>query len=261
MTNTQRRSLYVRRIAVGNWRTEVGSLVRHGWCRENLYRKQPTHSRRFCIGATLRVEYSNPIRRTLALAATVQFLSKRGRAALVEVRAQGGNFVRQDSVVFGGCMSHNERVKHAKPAREQDRCGHRKKENKPKGDGAALCARRHFSLCLELFFVQSSSNHRGRSRRGRKNLMCVKNITDAANGVDQFVLEWIVHLCAQAPHHHVNDVRFGLESDVPHIFCNLSARHHFTCRANQMREQQKFLRSKIERNARAHGPVMSHVHV
>src|ERR1051326_5720708 len=239
MANSQRRSLYVRRIAVGNWRTEVGSLVRHGWCRENLYRKQPTHSRRFCIGATLRVEYSNPIRRTLALAATVQFLSKRGRAALVEVRAQGGNFVRQDSVVFGGCMSHNERVKNAKPAREQDRCGHRKKENKPKGDGAALCARRHFSLCLELFFLQSSSNHRGRSRRGRKNLMCVKNITDAANGVDQFVLE----------------------SDVPHIFCNLSARHHFTCRANQMREQQKFLRSKIERNARAHGPVMSHVHV
>jgi hypothetical protein len=36
----------------------------------------------------------------------------------VEVRAQSGNFVCEDSVIFGGCVPDNQRVKNAKPAGE-----------------------------------------------------------------------------------------------------------------------------------------------
>src|SRR4029077_681739 len=41
---------------------------------------------------------------------------------------------------------------------------------------------------------------------------------------------------------------------------NLSARYHFTCGANQMSEQQKFLRREIEWHAGACGLMPSHVH-
>jgi hypothetical protein len=62
----------------------------------------------------------------------------------VEVRAQSGDFVCQHSVVFGERVSDNERVKHAKPADEQEHCRHRKKQNKPGGDGTwFICASCH----------------------------------------------------------------------------------------------------------------------
>src|SRR5437660_7408124 len=77
-------------------------------------------------------------------------------------------------------------------------------------------------------------------------LVRFENITDAADGVDELDLEWVVHFRAQPAHNDVNHVRGSFESDFPHVFCNLSARHDFATRANQMSEHKKFLRRKIE---------------
>ena len=55
-----------------------------------------------------------------------------------------------------------------------------------------------------------------------------ENITHAADRMDQFGFKWIVHLCPQAAHYHIDYVRIGLESYVPHMLCNFIARYHFT---------------------------------
>src|SRR6266496_5846580 len=92
-----------------------------------------------------------------------------------------------------------------------------------------------------------------------RGLACFENITNAADGVDQFVPERIVHLCAQTAHNDIDHVRVSFESDVPDLFCNFSARYYFAGRANQMREQEKLLRCEIERNARTRCLVPSHI--
>ena len=66
-----------------------------------------------------------------------------------------------------------------------------------------------------------------RTRR-RVALVRFENITNAANGVDQLGLERIVHFRAQAADNNIDYVRVSFESYVPHLFCNLSARYHFT---------------------------------
>ena len=60
-----------------------------------------------------------------------------------------------------------------------------------------------------------------------RHLLLFKHITDAADGMDQFVLEWVVHFRAQPAHNDVNHIRVSFESYVPHVFCNLGARDHF----------------------------------
>ena len=76
-------------------------------------------------------------------------------------------------------------------------------------------------------------------------LVRFEDITNAANGVDQLGLERIVHFRAQAADNNVDYVRVSFESYIPHLFCYLSPRYHFTRRANQMCEKQKFLRREI----------------
>ena len=61
-----------------------------------------------------------------------------------------------------------------------------------------------------------------------RGLTCFENIANAADGMDQFGLERIVHLCAQTAHNDIDHVRVSFESDFPHLFCNLSARYYFT---------------------------------
>src|SRR5262249_8670990 len=92
-----------------------------------------------------------------------------------------------------------------------------------------------------------------------RHLAWFENITDAADGLDQFVLEGIVDFCAQAAHNHVNHVRVGFESDVPHLFCNLSTRYHFARRTDEMSQQEKFFRCEIERKTGTRSLVPSHV--
>ena len=78
-----------------------------------------------------------------------------------------------------------------------------------------------------------------------RGLVRFEDITNAANSVDQLGLERIVHFRAQAADNNVDYVSVSLKSYIPHLFCNLSARYHFTRRANKMSEQQKFLRREI----------------
>ena len=77
--------------------------------------------------------------------------------------------------------------------------------------------------------------------------------------MDQFGLKRIVHLCPQAAHYHVDYVRIGFESYVPHMLCNFVARYYFTRRMRQMGEQEKLFRRKIQRNAAAFGALMARI--
>jgi hypothetical protein len=89
--------------------------------------------------------------------------------------------------------------------------------------------------------------------------VCFEDITKAVNRVDKLGLKRIVPVRTQPAHDDIDNVSIGFESDVPHVFCNLSARRHFAGRTNQIREQQKFLRREILPNAGARCLVPSHV--
>src|SRR6266568_3245205 len=84
-----------------------------------------------------------------------------------------------------------------------------------------------------------------------------ENITHAADRMDEFGLKRIVHLCPQAAHYHIDYVRVGFESDVPHVLCNFSARYNLTRRMRQVREQEKFFWREIQRNTAALGALIA----
>src|SRR5438046_10090347 len=65
-----------------------------------------------------------------------------------------------------------------------------------------------------------------------------ENITHAADRVHQFGLKWIVHLCPQPAHAHIDYVRIGFESYVPYRFCNFIAVYYFTHRMRHVAEQE-----------------------
>src|SRR5471032_1052403 len=71
-----------------------------------------------------------------------------------------------------------------------------------------------------------------------------KDVTHAANGVDQFLLEGIVDLGPQTADSHVDDVRIGLEPDVPHFLRQDGARENLSAPPGQEREEQKLFRSQ-----------------
>ena len=48
--------------------------------------------------------------------------------------------------------------------------------------------------------------------------VCLENITDAANRVDELLFEWIIDFCAQPPNHDIDDIGVGVEVDVPYVF-------------------------------------------
>src|SRR5213595_3314272 len=73
-----------------------------------------------------------------------------------------------------------------------------------------------------------------------------ENITHAADRMDQFGLKRIIHLCPQATHYHIDYIRVGFESYVPHVLCNFITRYNFARRVRQMGEQEKLLRAKIQ---------------
>src|SRR6266498_531013 len=77
----------------------------------------------------------------------------------------------------------------------------------------------------------------------------LEDITYAANRVNQFGLEWIVHLRPQAAHHDFHDIRISPEPDVPNVLGDFCARYDFTGGANQMSEKQKLFRRQVKRHA------------
>ena len=69
--------------------------------------------------------------------------------------------------------------------------------------------------------------------------VCFENITDAADGVNQFRLKGVVHLCAQPADNDIDNVGVGSsKSNVPDILCNFVTRYDFPDRANEMRERR-----------------------
>ena len=60
--------------------------------------------------------------------------------------------------------------------------------------------------------------------------VCFEDITNAVNRVDKLGLKRIVPLRTQPVHNDIDNVSIGFESDVPHVFCSLSARRHFAGR-------------------------------
>src|SRR5436305_14264265 len=51
-----------------------------------------------------------------------------------------------------------------------------------------------------------------------------ENITYAANGVDEFLLKWIIDFRAQTPNDDVNHVCVGIEIDPPNVLSDFLAR-------------------------------------
>ena len=58
-----------------------------------------------------------------------------------------------------------------------------------------------------------------------------EDIADAANRVDQFYLEGVVDFGAQPTHDHIDDIRIGLETNLPDVCDDLAARNNFTAGA------------------------------
>jgi len=55
---------------------------------------------------------------------------------------------------------------------------------------------------------------------GGEKLSILKHISHAANGMDQFLFEWIVDLAAQPAYRHIDDVGIAVEIDVPDLLGN-----------------------------------------
>src|SRR5439155_11969910 len=137
-------------------------------------RKQSIHSWRLRVCMALRIEHSDPISGMLVGSMGFQFFSNPGGSALFEVRSQCGNLVGQNGVVFGERVPNNDPVKHAESAGE-----HR----------AAASVKSRISW---------AAMERGSTR--------FKDITHAADGMDELSLERIVHLCPQTAHHDIDNV-------------------------------------------------------
>jgi hypothetical protein len=68
------------------------------------------------------IEHPDPISGVLAWLAAFQLFSENTRATLMEISAQSCDSVGQNRIIFGNRVLNNDRVKHAKPAGEQERC-------------------------------------------------------------------------------------------------------------------------------------------
>src|SRR6186713_3030074 len=92
-----------------------------------------------------------------------------------------------------------------------------------------------------------------------RGLAGFENIPGATNRVDQFGLERIVHFRPQPPHHHVHNIRFGLEINVPDLLDYFSTRYDFTGKAGEMSQKKELLRCQIELHSSANGLVATRV--
>src|SRR5947207_10875268 len=73
----------------------------------------------------------------------------------------------------------------------------------------------------------------------------VEDITDAANRLNQLLLERVVHLGPQPAHHHIDDVGSRLEINVPDLLDNFRARYDLARRMRHVEEQGEFLGRQI----------------
>src|SRR6185437_5515987 len=71
-------------------------------------------------------------------------------------------------------------------------------------------------------------------------------VSDAAHGLNQLVLERLIHLRAKPADVHVDEVRVVLEAHLPDFLADLAARDRFAGLASEQSEQREFLGRQIE---------------
>src|SRR5438045_7343771 len=86
-----------------------------------------------------------------------------------------------------------------------------------------------------------------------------EDIPDPANRVNQFLFEWIVHLGTQASYHYFDYVSVRIKVHVPDLFYNLPPRNHSTGSPRKVRQNEEFLRGKIQGGAATHRLVATNV--
>src|ERR1700682_6123718 len=91
---------------------------------------------------------------------------------------------------------------------------------------------------------QSTSAPKMDSRE--RTALRLQHITDAADRVDELLIERIVHFPPEPSDGHIDNVRIGIEVHVPDLLGDDRARQHLTGTANQEREQRELLRREGE---------------
>src|ERR1044071_493131 len=86
-----------------------------------------------------------------------------------------------------------------------------------------------------------------------------EDIPDSANRMNQFLLEWIVHFSTQTPHHYFDYVSVRIKVHVPDLLYNFPSGNHSTGSPRKVRQDEKFLRGKIQRGAATHRLVATNV--
>src|ERR1043166_4873971 len=146
----------VRVLAEGNKRKQLRCAViisasakrQCGFCRwwKNPCRNQSAHIRCFRKRAACRVEDPNPVGGMSPGAVGHQFFGKRVGSVLAQICAYREHLIGQNGIVFGERVADYDRIKNAKSASEQQRCRHRKEQNKLERDGARVIALAHLLL-------------------------------------------------------------------------------------------------------------------
>src|ERR1700730_8427121 len=73
-----------------------------------------------------------------------------------------------------------------------------------------------------------------------------EDIANAANRVNQFPLKWIVNLGAQASYHYFDYVSVRIKVHVPDLLYDFRPRNYFAGSPRQVRQNEKFLRGKVQ---------------
>src|SRR3989442_6976329 len=85
-----------------------------------------------------------------------------------------------------------------------------------------------------------------KGRRGWFIHSRLEHVADAAQRVDQLVVERIVQLGAQTAHGDIDDVGVAVEIHVPHLIGDQRARQHLACVAHEIVEQCVFARGQLD---------------
>src|SRR5438046_5830316 len=86
-----------------------------------------------------------------------------------------------------------------------------------------------------------------------------EDIADSTNRVNQFLLEWIVHLGAQASYHYFDHISVRIKVHVPDLLYDFRPRNHSTDSPRKVRQNEKFLRGKTQRGVAAQRLVATNV--
>src|SRR6476469_4788676 len=76
-----------------------------------------------------------------------------------------------------------------------------------------------------------------------------EHVPDAADRVQQLLLERTIDLLAQAAHEHVDDVGLGIEVVLPHVRQNHRLRNDSSGVAHQVLEQRELAGTKVDCDA------------